>query len=73
MNEPLGKVEMDDVLTSLKQLIADKDENDVELIETERNGKLLLGPALRAVEGRKLERVQQAPVYPNLEAKIATA
>ena len=62
MNEPLGKVEIDDVLTSLKQLIADKDENDVGLIETERNEKLLLGPALREVEGRKLERIHQAPV-----------
>ena len=37
MNEPLGKVEIDDVLTSLKQLIADQDDNNVGLIETERN------------------------------------
>lgn len=71
MNESLGKVEIDDVLTSLKQLIADKDDNDVGLIETERNEKLLLGPALRVVEGRKLERAQQAPVSRNLEAKIS--
>ena len=34
MNEPLGKVEIDDVLISLKQLVADQDENSVGLIET---------------------------------------
>lgn len=71
MNEPLGKVEIDDVLTSLKQLIADQDDNNVGLIETERNEKLLLGPALRVVEGRKLDRAQKAPVSGNLEAKIS--
>ena len=71
MNEPLGKVEIDDVLTSLKQLIADQDDHNVGLIETERNEKLLLGPALRVVEGRKLDRAQKAPVSGNLEAKIS--
>ena len=71
MNEPLGKVEIDDVLTSLKQIVADQDDNHVGLIETERNEKLLLGPALRVVEGRKLDRARQAPVSRNLEAKIS--
>ena len=71
MNEPLGKVEIDAVLISLKQLVADQDENSVGLIETERNEKLLLGPALRVVEGRKLDRAKQAPVSGNLEAKIS--
>ena len=71
MNEPLGKVEIDDVLTSLKQIIADQDDEIVGLIETERNQKLLLGPALRVVEGRKLDRTRQAPVSRNLGAKIS--
>ncbi len=71
MNEPLGKVEVDEVLISLKQILADQDNDDVGLIETERNEKLLLGPALRVVEGRKLERKKQAAVSRNLEAKVS--
>ena len=30
-----------------------------------------MGPALRVVEGRKLDRAKQAPVSGNLEAKIS--
>jgi hypothetical protein len=52
MNEPLGKTELSDVLTSLKQLVAD----DVEAesvgteAQTEFNKKLILSPSLRVAD-----------------------
>lgn len=58
MNEPLGKTELSDVLTSLKKLVADDPEAEASRKE-EQHGfkkKLFLGPALRVADDQKIER-----------------
>lgn len=58
MNEPLGKSELSDVLTSLKKLVADDPEAEASRKE-EQHGfkkKLFLGPALRVADDQNIPR-----------------
>ena len=71
MNEPLGKTELSDILTSLKKLVADDPEAEASRKE-EQHGfkkKLFLGPALRVADDQKIPREASGGAH-SLQDKI---